>query len=337
MEVILKVSFLVTYYNQQDYVEESMNSILNIKKEFDWEILVGDDGSTDGTLEKIEEFVKIYPDKIKVFIMDREYGKKYDSVKRASANRLNLIKNMTGDLFCIIDGDDYFCDITFVEQAVKIFEKNIDISIVTFGYKYVKNMVDTKKSMLPKKYSNRIVNPKVYLMLYYIHAGACVYRKNWGKERERYLDNLGFYDDNNILINNLNYGKMFYIPKIIYAYRQNDSSVFNSMDKIEQAVLNVEGLDIDVKLVDDKYKESILIRNIFSIKTMFSNRKKLKYILGEEKYKKYYNVSVKIDDSLAYSIFKYDTLNIKNKSQIIYMIIKYYIRKLLETIREKIV
>ena len=54
----MKVSFLVTYYNQQDYVEESMNSILNIKKEFDWEILVGDDGSTDGTLEKIEEFVK---------------------------------------------------------------------------------------------------------------------------------------------------------------------------------------------------------------------------------------------------------------------------------------
>ena len=49
----MKVSFLVTYYNQQDYVEESMNSILNIKKEFDWEILVGDDGSTDGTLEKI--------------------------------------------------------------------------------------------------------------------------------------------------------------------------------------------------------------------------------------------------------------------------------------------
>ena len=73
--------------------------------------------------ERVNEFVKKYPDKIKVFVMDREYDKKYDSVKRASANRLNLIKNMTGDLFCIIDGDDYFCDITFVEQAVKIFKK----------------------------------------------------------------------------------------------------------------------------------------------------------------------------------------------------------------------
>jgi len=332
----LKVSFLVTYFNQQEYVEKSIGSILNIKKNYEWEILVGDDGSTDSTLEKVNEFVKKYPDKIKVFVMDREDDKKYDSVKRASANRLNLIKNMTGDLFCIIDGDDYFCDITFVEQAVKIFEKNIDISIVTFGYKYVKNMVDTKKIMLPKKYSNRIVNPKVYLMSYYIHAGACVYRKNWGKERERYLDNLGFYDDNNILINNLNYGKMFYIPKIIYAYRQNDSSVFNSMDKIEQAVLNVEGLDIDVKLVDDKYKESILIRNIFSIKIMFSNRKKLKYVLGEEKYKKYYNASVKIDDSLAYSIFNYELLDLKTKSKIFIIIYILWIKKFMVALKERV-
>ena len=70
--------------------------------------------------------------------MDREYGKKYDSVKRASANRLNLIKNMSGDLFCIIDGDDYYCDVNFVEQAVKIYEKNCDISkpLVIMGTPY---------------------------------------------------------------------------------------------------------------------------------------------------------------------------------------------------------
>lgn len=332
----MKVSFLVTYYNQQDYVEESMNSILNIKKEFDWEILVGDDGSTDGTLEKIEEFVKIYPDKIKVFIMDREYGKKYDSVKRASANRLNLIKNMSGDLFCIIDGDDYYCDVNFVEQAVKIYEKNCDISVVAFGYKYVKEMVDTKKIMLPKKYSNKIVDRRIYLMSYYLHAGACVYKKNWGKDREVYLLELGFYDDNNILINNLNYGQLYFLPKIVYAYRQNDFSIFNSMNKLEQAVLNVHGLDIDIKLVNDELKNSILIRNIFSIKTMFLYRKKLKNVLGEEKYKKYYVACEEIEESLAYSLFKYDSISIKSKLNIIIMMIECYAKKFFYLLREKI-
>ena len=53
----MKVSFLVTYFNQQQYVEKSMKSIIDIKKEFDWEILVGDDGSTDGTIEKYENIL----------------------------------------------------------------------------------------------------------------------------------------------------------------------------------------------------------------------------------------------------------------------------------------
>ena len=332
----MKVSFLVTYFNQQQYVEKSMKSIIDIKKEFDWEILVGDDGSTDGTIEKINEFVRKYPDKIRCFVMNRENGKKYDSVKRASANRLNLIKNMTGDLFCIIDGDDYYCDTDFVKQAVDVYKENNEISVVAFGYKYVKNLVDTKMVMLPEKYSDKMVDKKAYLISYYLHTGACVYKKNWGEEREKYIENLGFYDDNNILINNLNYGQLFFIPKIVYAYRQNDSSVFNSMDKVEQAVLNVQGLDIDIKLIDEKFTESILIRNIFSIKTMFNNRKRLKSLFGEERYKRYYDACKKIDDSLAYCIFTFSSLNIKNKIRIKYIIYKLYIKKCFAALNERI-
>lgn len=332
----MKVSFLVTYFNQHNYVEKSMNSILNIKKEFDWEILVGDDGSTDGTIGKVNEFVQKYPDKIRYFVMNRENGKKYDSVKRASANRLNLIKNMTGDLFCIIDGDDYYCDTDFVKQAVDVYKKNSEISVVAFGYKYVKNSIDTKMVVLPEKYSNKIVDKKAYLKSYYLHAGACVYKKNWGEKREKYLKNLGFYDDNNILINNLNYGQLFFVPKIVYAYRQNDSSVFNSMDKLEQAVLNVQGLDIDIKLIDEKFRESILMRNIFSIKTMFDNRKKLRLYFGHEKYKRYYDACRKIDGSLAYSIFTYSSLDIKNKRKVLCMIYKLYIKRCIVALKERI-
>ena len=53
----MKVSFLVTYYNQKEYVKQSMESILAIDKPCDWEILVGDDGSTDGTIEGVNEYI----------------------------------------------------------------------------------------------------------------------------------------------------------------------------------------------------------------------------------------------------------------------------------------
>lgn len=40
----MKVSFLVTYYNQKEYVQQSLDSILAIEKPCEWEIIVGDDG-----------------------------------------------------------------------------------------------------------------------------------------------------------------------------------------------------------------------------------------------------------------------------------------------------
>ena len=68
----MKVSFLVTYYNQKEYVRQSMESILAIDKPCDWEILVGDDGSTHGTIEVVNEYIQQYPSQIKLYIMPRK-------------------------------------------------------------------------------------------------------------------------------------------------------------------------------------------------------------------------------------------------------------------------
>ena len=58
----MKVSFLVTYYNQREYVKQSMDSILAIDKPCDWEILVGDDGSSDGTIEEVNRYLVAHLD-----------------------------------------------------------------------------------------------------------------------------------------------------------------------------------------------------------------------------------------------------------------------------------
>lgn len=72
----MKISFLVTYYNQKKYVKQSMDSILAIDKPCDWEILVGDDGSTDGTDEEVKKYISQYPDNIKLYVMPRDSKKK---------------------------------------------------------------------------------------------------------------------------------------------------------------------------------------------------------------------------------------------------------------------
>ena len=170
----MKVSFLVTYYNQKEYVQQSLDSILAIEKPCEWEIIVGDDGSTDGTIERVNEYIKKYPDNIRMYVMPRERGKKYDAVKRASANRLNILKHSLGDIYCTLDGDDYYCDTTFIKDAVNIFKNKEDVSIVAFGFCYNVEGVLKDPILLSDKVKNRYIEKKDFLKNFYIPAGACV-------------------------------------------------------------------------------------------------------------------------------------------------------------------
>ena len=314
---VMKVSFLVTYFNQCQYVNDSLQSILNIEKPFEWEILVGDDGSDDGTIEKVQEYVNAFPENIILFVMPREKGEKYDSVQRASANRLYLLEHATGDFFCVLDGDDYYCDKLFVKDAIDIFEQDKELSVVSFGYKTVVDGVDGNEVLLPVGARGKRVDKKNYIRSFYLHAGACVHKMCGGQDRIEYIKKIGYFDDNDIVINSLNYGEMYHIGRVIYAYRQSGDSVYNSMSELERAVLNVQGMDVDLCLMKKEYRNDIIRRYIGACYMMFKRRKELENELGYDKYLRYMQGCQKTDNSIGYRIMIYDSLPKEERKEII--------------------
>lgn len=301
----MKVSFLVTYYNQEQYVRQSLDSILAIKKPCDWEILVGDDGSSDGTTAVVREYMRKYPDQIFLYVMPRDPQKTYSSVSRASANRLNLLEKSTGDFFCTLDGDDWYCDTEFLADALAVLAENPAVSVVGFGYQRVTDGVAGEPCTLPAGMDHTCADKREYLNRHYLHAGVCVHRMAWGHDRIEYIRGIGFFDDNDILINSLNYGELYAINRVIYSYRQTAKSVYNSMSLVEQAVLNVQGLDVDLKLIDKQYRENLLRRYATQILIMYIWKDHLKAVLGEVKYQRYLEESEMLPDSLACMMLNY--------------------------------
>lgn len=322
----MKVSFLVTYYNQKEYVKQSIESILAIDKPCEWEIIIGDDGSTDGTIEIIKEYIKKYPKEIKMYIMPRIDGKKYNSVKRASANRLNILEHSTGDIFCTLDGDDYYCDTSFVKEAIEVFKKHKNVSIVAFGFKYVTNGISGKEFTLPQTLINRYVNKKIFLKNLYLHAGGCVHKKCFDEKRIKYIKSLGYFDDNNIVINSLNFGEMFALNKVIYSYRQTGKSVYTSMNKLEQAVLNVQGMDVDLRLISSIYQPSIIKRYSPYVILMYLWKEKIHAILGSDKYQEYKEGCYTLMPSICYEILNFSSISKRGKRIFFYKIMLLNIR-----------
>ena len=284
----MKISFLVTYYQQERFVRESMDSILALEKPCDWEILVGDDGSSDGTVEVVQKYIKRDPEHIQLFIMDREPGKKYMSVERASMNRLNLLEHAMGDFYCIMDGDDFYSETDFVPEAISVLETHPDVSVVGFDtWTWHEGSARVKKQ--GKKVRMVQVKKKAYLHWQYTHAGACVIRNNKSEDRLKKLKQVRSFDDNDIVLNALADGEIVRIHRPVYAYRQEETSVYHTMNPAERAALNVSGMGAALQIMGPGWEKDIAFRYTTAVWMAWFLRRDLQRMLESRRYRFYLN------------------------------------------------
>lgn len=300
-------------------MDDSLKSILAINKDFDWEILIGDDGSTDGTLKKVQHYVDLHPGKIFVYVMTREVGKTYDSIMRASANRLNLLLYATGDYFCVLDGDDYYCDKNFVNEALKIFKTHSAVSVVGFNFVYFQ-----KKDLFygENKLPSGAISSQKYLRYFYTPGGACVHKKVFDNERIQLLQKCGFYDDNDIVVNSLNYGNIYIIDRAVYAYRQTGQSVWTSLGCLERNVINAIAADEELEVSNGSLREDILSRYVCSYIYIYLNKGRVQRLFNPSKKEGYLLKCQNLSWSFARDILMYDRLSIKEKVAVNFFIFK---------------
>lgn len=97
MEKVLTVS--IAAYNVRDYLEETVKPFLKVKDRARLEVLIIDDGATDGTLELAQKYQETYPEVFRV--IHKENGGWGSTVTTG-------IQNATGNYFKLLDGDDYY-------------------------------------------------------------------------------------------------------------------------------------------------------------------------------------------------------------------------------------
>jgi len=309
-------SFLVTYFNQAEYVKRSLDSILKQKMQSPYEILICDDGSTDGTIEIVREYVKRYPDIMKIFVMQRELKKKYNSVERVSASRKRLLQESKGEFFCFLDGDDFYYDDEFVDKAIDVFSHDNDkeISVVSFNYAIDNGSGRQRPAKGIKK--TGIVKKEFYICNFYIHSGACIFRKDYNN----YVSGIKKswqYDDNDIVLYGLKYGEMFHINHTVYAYVQHNDSSYNEMSFVEKSLLNCLGFDTDLSLLPE-LKNQLVLRYEISIIALYYNKNKILSKVPNEKLEIYNRLSKDYEFSLTNAFLNPNTDNKK--------IIDYYIK-----------
>jgi glycosyltransferase involved in cell wall biosynthesis len=124
------VSVVVSTYQHKPFIRECITSILNQETDFQYEILIGEDGSNDGTREICKELADLHPERIRLFLRDRNTSQFYDSdgnyVARFNVNWLR--KSSRGDFIALCEGDDYWIDPNKLQKQVEALQNHTDCS-----------------------------------------------------------------------------------------------------------------------------------------------------------------------------------------------------------------
>lgn len=119
---MIKVSVCITTYNLESYIAQTLDSILRQETSFDYEVIVGDDFSTDRTREILLQYKAQYPDKIVLHFQEKNVG--------VNRNDYDLIHLAKGEYVAWCDGDDYWLTKDKLQKQVDILDANPEYSCV---------------------------------------------------------------------------------------------------------------------------------------------------------------------------------------------------------------
>lgn len=120
------VSISCLTFNHAPYLENCLNSFLQQKTNFSFEILIHDDASTDDTIAIINKFAAQYPDQIFPFIQPNN---QYVEGVRGIMERFNFPR-ARGKYIALCEGDDFWTDPQKLQSQVDFLEANQDYSLV---------------------------------------------------------------------------------------------------------------------------------------------------------------------------------------------------------------
>jgi glycosyltransferase involved in cell wall biosynthesis len=168
----VKLSICTITYNQHQFVRQTLDSILSQKTDFEYEIVVGDDASTDGTREIIQEYQRAWPKRIKPILREKNVG--------MQKNGVDVIENCRGEYIAFLEGDDYWTDPNKIQLQIEYLDKHSGCSFVHHKVEHIAWPTGTTLGEYPPpRFRVERPNPRDLAMVNFIQTCSLMCRRDW--------------------------------------------------------------------------------------------------------------------------------------------------------------
>ncbi|GAB1474494.1 hypothetical protein MASR2M69_19350 [Bacteroidota bacterium] len=241
------VSVTVATYQHNNYIEKCLDGILMQIVDFPIEVIIGEDGSEDGTREICIKYAESYPDKIRLFLRDRNTSHMYDNDGHL-VMRFNGIWNRMssrGKYIAWCEGDDYWVDPYKLTKQVNFLEKNIDYGAAFTDAHHFNQKTGTFIFDYDKSFKRTIPTGNVIHKLKYgnpYKSCTCLFRSEFLEKIHYYtLNNNVRISDRIIWLIISKYSKIGYLFQTTSVYRILEESASNSLNINHHVLFNKGG------------------------------------------------------------------------------------------------
>lgn len=221
----MKVSVHIITYNHEEYIAQALDSVLMQKVDFDYEIVIGEDCSTDNTRQIVVDYQQKYPDKIRALLHETNIG--------GTQNDIAVHNACQGEYIAWLEGDDYWTSPHKLQKQVNYLDQHRECSMCFHSTRHFHENGSrpdyNSKPPIAKEFFELedlfygSFMPTCSVMVRRVHIAKLpdwyeqTYAGDWGLQ---------------ILITK--YGKIGYIDEVMGATRIHDRGVWNGLSKIQQ-------------------------------------------------------------------------------------------------------
>lgn len=256
---MIKLSVIVPTYNHVDFIEKCIEGIIKQKTDFKFEILIGDDESSDGTTQIIEKYEKL-DSRIKLLKSTRENVIYVDGEPTGRFNWINLLRNSKGKYIALCDGDDYWIDEYKLQKQVDFLENNEDFAIC-----FTNNLIEVDRTLKENNINlngRNIFDVEDLVKNNFMHTTTVVIRNDFDYNnlpKWFYEVKIGDWSLYNIILNNR---KIKYLDDVTAVYRIHEQGVFSLKPKGYKMIQYYKMLNIINSHFN--YKYDYIIRGILN-------------------------------------------------------------------------
>lgn len=220
------VSIVSVTYNQEEFIGQTLEGFLAQQTDFDFEIVIADDCSSDSTPKIIRQYARQYPDIFKPILREANVG--------VMENFWGVMRAARGTYIALCEGDDYWTDPQKLQLQVDFLNSHPECALCFHPVKVAVESGREKDYISPDPKDKQDFSTPELLRRNFIQTNSVMYRRQTYDELPKHIMPVDWY----LHMYHARFGEIGFIDRVMSVYRRHAGGVwaesYQHLDKVLQ-------------------------------------------------------------------------------------------------------